>query len=166
MSRKDQLKAVMRKCPFHSSAVFINGEIEQVGGSGILPSMAKPIKSINSGLKCSFRARQTAAQRGTREGGRAPMFSWVFCCCCYIPVAKETVSFVWRIQRGTWVRLQLKEWELLELCHFEQWEIKKTKVLDRRWKNILKFLWSQPCLGRQAAKPITVYYEIIVGCGS
>ena len=40
MSKKDQLKAMMREGPFHSWTVFIDGEIEQEVGSGASHSMA------------------------------------------------------------------------------------------------------------------------------
>lgn len=46
-------------------------------------------------------------------------------------------------------------------------ENRKTKVFDRRWKNAVKLLWRCPCLGREAAKPVTtVDYEVFVEYGS
>lgn len=100
------------------------------------------------------------------------MFPWFFFFFNNL-VAMETVSFVWCIHRGTGGRLQPRECEFLKSRLFflkknkQCLENRNTKVFDRRWKNTVKLLWRCPCLGREAAKPVTtVDYEVFVEYGS
>lgn len=98
--------------------------------------MAQSMESSDSCLKCSFHALHTTVQGALEKEVGSKCFHGFF---FNIPVAMETVSFVWCIHRGTGGRFQPRECEYLELHLFffffnDVWKIERQKRLTEGGK--------------------------------
>lgn len=146
MSRKYQLRAIMKQFPFTDEVFSLMGRASKwlvVGGS-----MAEHVEeSKESCLKFSFYAWRTAVPRGPKEGGREHMFS------CFFPqvlVAKETVSFVWHIPEMLEVDSNPGICELLELCHFNNGKLKRQDCLTEGREIPWNFCEALPIWGEKS----------------